>query len=654
MKVVAPRVGPPAKGRCALEGEHARESGKNMGEVEKRSRALERQLRVLLNEREDHLDALEEMQRAARSSQVEVEQLREELRIKVAEVEEVRQRASKEALWLVKSEWYDKLDDLARNNTELFREVNLRDNHIAELQQQVCEFNKVKNKDASLPEKVTVLTAELLRREKLMGEKDAVLYAYEARLERAERATLSALESQCKVETRVCELLRERVEHLRALTSLSARNEELEACLAKDMPCGSGVSDTVVHVSEQPIDMCEETGTDIGQLGKCESLVSLLMFRLAANEAQMQLRSRLLKWVAFALQKKSAELRNSKTGALVFSASSASLRYASEINGSDVCLAEEEVTMLQREAQPCEETREQLQIARNELKVQREEYEWKERAYKEREDNLLKKIETLLQQRTREPTEKVCAASEQSVRPNSSSCTSAEGPLSEAKVNSNSVTPQSLSDAFLTQNELAPGGMSVTEEEKEKAEKALSSAVESLTLLQDKSEINAIITTLLSLHREGLEVWRRKALLAEQRVENWEAAFSTLSVFLQGSILPYVLVLDEMYATAVTDKMNLFAEATCCITGEASTNMYEVRGCALKVSREFIMLKYWGNWRLSLEASRLVRLREKATRTMSSMAEQYEQLGAITQRAMTRIKDLEGSSGDTRTVVAGV
>ncbi|ESL08842.1 hypothetical protein TRSC58_03449 [Trypanosoma rangeli SC58] len=456
------------------------------------------------------------------------------------------------------------------------------------------------------------------------------------------------------METRVSELLRERAEHQRALASLSARSEEREACLAKDMPCGSGVSDRVVYVSEQPIGICEEEmGADIGQLGKCKSLVSLLVLRLAANEAQMQLGSRLLKWVTFALQKKSAELRNSKTGVLAPSASSALLRYASEINGKDVFLAEEEVTMLRREVQLCEETCEQLQIARNELKVQQQEYEWKEKAYKEREDNLLKKIETLLQQQTREPTERICAASEQWVRSISSSCTSDEGPLSEAKLNSNSVTSQSSSDVFLTQNELAPGGMSATEEE-EKAEEALSSAVESLTLLQDGSEVNAIIATLLSLHREALEVWRREALLAEQRVENRDTVISMLSVFLQRSTFPYLLVLDEMYATAVTDKMNLFVEATCCIAGEAFTNMYEIRGCALKVSREFIMLKYWGNWRLSLEASRLVRLREKATRTVSSMAEQYEQLGAITQRAVMRIKDLEGSSGDTHTVVASV
>ncbi|ESL09020.1 hypothetical protein TRSC58_03267 [Trypanosoma rangeli SC58] len=217
MDVVASRAGPRAKKRCALEDKHARESGKNMGEVEKRSGALERQVTVLLNEREDHLDALEEMQLAVQSSQIEVEQLREELRIKVAEVEEVRQRANKEALWLVKSEWRDKLDDLARNNTELFREIKLRDNHIADLQQQMCGFNKEKNKDALLPERITVLTAELLRREKLIAEKDAVFYAYEARLERAERATLSALELQCKMETRVSELLRERAEHQRAI-----------------------------------------------------------------------------------------------------------------------------------------------------------------------------------------------------------------------------------------------------------------------------------------------------------------------------------------------------------------------------------------------------------------------------------------------------
>ncbi|RNF25933.1 uncharacterized protein Tco025E_01819 [Trypanosoma conorhini] len=632
-----------------------RASGKGAEEAEKRAAALARQLRVLLDEREDHLDALEGMQRAVQTSQVEAERLREELRVKFAQVEEVRRRASKEALWLVKSEWRDKLVELARSNTELLHEVRLRDSRIVELQQQMCEFNKLEEKDASLPERVTVLTAELLRGEKIMSEKDAVLYAYEARLERAERATLSALESQCKLEARCRELLQEQAEHLRAFAALSARNEHLETPLAEEK-CGPGVGDGVTRTSALHTDMCEEaTGTDADQSGKRESLVKLLLRRLAANEAEMQLRVRLLMWMSFVLQKRSAGPRKGgRTGPCTSQAPSPSFRDAPETNDGSNCL-EEEVARLRREAKLHEETREQLQFARNELEKQKREHEWKEKANKEREDELSKVIETLLQQLTREPAEIICAKSELSARSNPPSCTSDEAPLSEAKASLSFATLQSVPNASSTQNELIPCCMSTAEkEEKEHAGEALSSAVESLPSLQDGSEVNAVIATLLSLHQEGLEEWRGRALLAEQRMEKWGATVSTLSLLLQRSILPYLLMLDEMYTTAVSDKMNMLVEEYFCRIEENSASMCEKSEFTTKYSKEFIILKYWSNWRLSMGASRLASLREKAARTVSCMAEQYEQLETITQRAMTRIRALEGASVDSCAAVAGI
>ncbi|EKF37748.1 hypothetical protein MOQ_002056 [Trypanosoma cruzi marinkellei] len=661
MDVVAPHGSPRSSVRFNLEGERAREQTKSHGEMEKKTRALERQVRVLLKERENHLDALEEMHRAVQRSNAEAELLREELQMKAAEVEEIRQKAKKEALWVVKSEWRNKLDGLARSNTQLLHEVRLRDKSLEELQQKLCELSKAEDTGAPLLDRVTLLTAELLRREKIMSEKDAVLYAYEARLERAERGSLSALESQCRAEIRASELSKERDVYQRALKELFARNEELGESAEQNIFSSQCMSEGSVHTPELAGELCEKgTGTELCQLEKYESLVSLLQIRLANSEVWMNMRSLLVNWMAFVLQKKITAPQMGKMRHFSNQAFTSLSSEAPEGEDKDVSLMdkeEEEETEIRREVEIVEESNEVLKATETASEEQKHETEREENAREDEGREMSKVVKALEQHLALEPLEKIYAMSKQSSRSNLHVGTSDLDSLSLARKSSNPLIPQITADPCLAQDKSISNSVSITdkkEKKEEDAEEALSSAVESLHSLQDGSEASAIIATLLSLHRQGVGVWRRRALLAEQQMEEWRATVSTLSGLLQQQMLPYLFVLYEMYTTAMTDKINIFLEDNFRLMKCASANRYETYERSVIGSSLFIMLRYWSKWRVHLEVSRLVMLREKATRTVSSMAEQHEQLKAIAQRAMMRIRDFEGPSGRNEGDVAGI
>ncbi|ESS69095.1 hypothetical protein TCDM_02120 [Trypanosoma cruzi Dm28c] len=654
MDVAAPHGSPRSSVRFNLESEHAREQSKGLGEMEKKTRALERQVRVLLKERENHLDALEEMHRAVQSSNVEAELLREELQVKAAEVEEIREKAKKEALWVVKSEWRTKLDGLARSNTQLLHEVKLREKSLEELQQKLCELSKAEDTGAPLLDRVTLLTAELLRREKIMSEKDAVLYAYEARLERAERGSLSALESQCRAEIRASELSKERDVYLRALKELFSRNEELGKCVEKKVSSSQSKSEVSVHTPELSPELCEKgTGTELRHLEKYESLVSLLQIRLANSEVWMNMKSLLVNWMAFVLKKKITAPQMGKMRHFSSQAFTSLTSEALEGDDKDVSLMdkeEEEETGIRREVEIVEEPNAELKATETASEEQKQETEGEENAQKNEGREVSKVVKALEQHLALEPPEKIYATTKQSSRSNLHVCTSDLDSLSLAKKSSNPVISQGTADPCLAQEEPISSGVSIADKREKKAEvedaeEALSSAVESLNSLQDGSEASAIIATLLSLHRQGVGVWRRRAFLVEQQMEEWGAKVSTLSGLLQQQMLPYMFGLYEIYTTAMTDKINIFLEENFCLMNCASDKMCGAYERSVMESSFFIMLRYWGKWRLHLEASRLVMLREKATRTVSSMAEQHEQLKAIAQRAMMRIRDFEGPSG---------
>ncbi|KAH9579766.1 hypothetical protein LSM04_000981 [Trypanosoma melophagium] len=177
---------------------------------------------------------------------------------------------------------------------------------------------------------------------------------------------------------------------------------------------------------------------------------------------------------------------------------------------------------------------------------------------------------------------------------------------------------------------------------------ALSDAIESLATLQDGSEAAAIIATLLSLHRQVVETWREKTLVAQKPMDKAEEEKYTLVALFQQSIFMHLQTLQEMYANEVIQKVNDFLENVFgMIGGGPSASAIPVSGqetgkfTELESKQVFIM-KVWGKWRLLVETSRGNKIMEKAKQTISSLVEQHEQLKLITQRAILRIKELEG------------
>ncbi|KAH9579957.1 hypothetical protein LSM04_005032 [Trypanosoma melophagium] len=181
-----------------------------VGVLEGRVRALQQRQQWMSREREELLDQLEEKERLAAAAYAETTQLREALRLQYAETAELRLIVHNEALRVVKREWGTKLEALAKSNTELLHEVQLQDKRIRDLEDKIRTVsNKGDGTDKKCADDIIVLTAELLQREKLMSEKDALFHAYELRLEKAEKRTQNLLESKCEIEVRLGELIRE-------------------------------------------------------------------------------------------------------------------------------------------------------------------------------------------------------------------------------------------------------------------------------------------------------------------------------------------------------------------------------------------------------------------------------------------------------------
>lgn len=80
------------------------------------------------------------------------------------------------------------------------------------------------------------------------------------------------------------------------------------------------------------------------------------------------------------------------------------------------------------------------------------------------------------------------------------------------------------------------------------------------------------------------------------------------------------------------------------ITNDLFKNNEGICSFLRKEDRRVTMFGFWYKWRLYVELARVFALREKMSRIVTFMTEQNKHLKVIAERAVLRIKVLEGTS----------
>ncbi|ORC90751.1 uncharacterized protein TM35_000071750 [Trypanosoma theileri] len=669
----------PCRGEAKHSHSHAvpkPQSSKTVGVLEGRVRALQQQLDWMSREREEHLDQLEERERLAAAAHAETTQLREALRLQHAETAELRQVAHSEALRVVKREWHTKFEALARSNAGLLHEVQLRDKHIRVLEDKVRTFEKKgDNTDKKCDDNFIVLTAELLQREKLMGEKDALLHAYEVRLEKVEKRIQSLLESKCETESLLAEVIRERDALVFENKRLSTQKQQLQTYFEGFVSHRGRIGESMKY----PYRGIYSKDTDDNKIvSNCsireyQNLVTLLSGHSVANEKRLVVGKMFFWWLLFAYRRKAYLLQKKEQQLLSSEATATMLGEALE--KGEACVQWSKMAVAEAHL-----GREAAEKALDENKKQHEEVEelWTQKEVEmstiitNLEDQLcgvrqqlheLNKVQGRKKQEQQETIFRMdYEVSKDSLNLTRHSCTSRRHLKQREIKRSHPVTNRETMDKLPSQDEAASSSVEVeTEEEEEEIQseeskdevkmnaEALSDAIDSFSTLQDGSEAASIIGTLLSLHRQEVETWRGKTLVAQKQAEKAEEEKYTLSMHFQRCIFLYLQTLEEMYANEVSQRANDFLETCLGILGGEKSSDSAIHPPTQGANeftewenKKLFMMKIWSKWRLQVETSRNVKVMEKAMQTVSSLMEQHEQLKLITQRAMLRIKELEG------------
>ncbi|KEG14439.1 hypothetical protein DQ04_00471130 [Trypanosoma grayi] len=653
MRQVSPRKGC----RVVIPVEHAhqhhqqQQQGTYTKTLKKRMKSLEQQLELMSREREGQLDQLEEMQRMAEAAQMEAVQLKACLCIKVAECEKLTREARKEAIRLVKSEWRSKLDDLASGNVTLFSEIQLRDKQIAELQKGLRAAQNGDDRDGKFLDKITLLTAEVLRHEKLLGEKDAALYSYEARLENAEKALHTALETQCKMESHVNETLKVKEEQQRELVMMAAQNQRLESSLGDSVSPRYAAGNASGQAHEASLTNSKKqrkARLQSYQTEECRHLMDFFLARLTASEEQRKRSERLAAWMAFALWRKTSQL-SAKGQQLLSSETTVSiLGQALERGKASVQWTQEVIA----------ETHERRLAAETALEAQRRQHERQQKVWDKRESEMSATITTLKEQlhTTREklaeeqllyqkhPPQSMLQPSLTMEESNRSTVMTMETHIPPTR--RNTARESSLHDDNAAASDAGKVG---TADDRMTSEAAMSDAMESLAVVQDASEAGAIIATLLSLHRQAVGEWRNRAIASERRAGKADRIAFSLSVLIHQGVLPHLHALIVMCTDGVAEKTksvladySRLVRSTTSGDAAAADARTEAAGeVDVSESQLVLMWKSWCKWRVFVEAARVAALKMRATRTISSMAKSHEQLKVIAERAMARVKELE-------------